>query len=119
MNPSLANGPLVSLLAAVVLLVGVSGTGTTGFSSPNSDHDHSRLATPTVTDTRVLRNNATLAQASAGPRANEMPHWRSDIMDSYESVPSLAALAKSGHTDLPLSPDTAQRSAALPKGISP
>ena len=119
MNLSLANGPLVSLIAAVVLLVGVSGTGTTGFSSPNSDHDHSGLATPTVTDTRVLRNNATLAQASAGPSANETPRWRSDIMDSYESVPSLAALAKPGHTPVRLAPDAPERSAALPTGISP
>ena len=119
MNLRLANGPLVSLIAAVVLLVGVSGTGTTGFTSPNSDHDHSGLATPSVTDTRVLRNNATLAQASAGPRANEMPHWRSDIMDSYESVPSLAALAKSGHTHVRLAPDAPERRAALPTGISP
>ena len=119
MNLSVANGPLVALIAAVALLVGVSGTGTMGFSSPNSDHDHSGSSTPSVTDKRVLRNNATLAQASAGPSANETLRWRSDIMDSYESVPSLAALAKPGHTDLPLSPDAAQRSAALPKGISP
>ena len=119
MNLSLANGPLVALIAAVVLLVGVSGTGTTGFTSPNSDHDHSGLSTPSVTDTRVLPNNATLAQASVGPSANETLRWRSDIMDSYESVPSLAALAKSGHTDLQLAPDAAQRRAALPTGISP
>ena len=118
MNLSLANGPLVSLIAAVVLLVGVSGTGTTGFSSPNSDHDHSGLATPSVTDTRVLPNNATLAPASAGPSANEPPRWRSDIMDSYESVPSLAALAKPDYTHLRLEPDAPERSAALPTGIS-
>ena len=124
MNLSLANGPLVSLIAAVVLLVGVSGTGTTGFTSPDSDHDHSGLATPSVTDTRVLRNNATLPQASVGPSANETLRWRSDIMDSYESVPSLAALAKPGHTPLghtPVrrAPEAPERSAALPTGISP
>ena len=119
MNLSLANGPLVSLIAAVVLLVGVSGTGTTGFTSPNSDHDLSGLATPSVTDTRVLRNNAKLAQASVGPSANETLRWRSDIMDSYESVPSLAALAKPGHTPVRRAPDAPERSAALPTGISP
>ena len=119
MNLSLANGPLVSLIAAVVLLVGVSGTGTTGFSSPNSDHDHSGPSTPSVTDTRVVPNNATLAQASAGPSANEPPRWRSDIMDSYESVPSLAALSKPGHTHVRRAPDALERRAALPTGISP
>ena len=119
MNLSVTNGPLVALIAAVVLLVGVSGTGTMGFTSPNSDHDHSGLATPTVTDTQVLRNNATLAQASVGPSANETLRWRSDIMDSYESVPSLAALAKSGHTHVQLAPDAPERSAAVPTGISP
>ena len=120
MNLSLANGPLVALIAAVVLLVGVSGTGTKGFSSPNSDHDHSGLATPSVTDKQVLRNNATLAHhASAGPSANEPPRWRSDIMDSYESVPSLAALSKPGHTHVRRAPDAPERRAALPTGISP
>ena len=119
MNPSLANGPLVSLIAAVVLLVGVSGTGTTVFTSPNSDHDHSGLATPSLTEPRVLPNHAALAQASAGPSANETPRWRSNIMDSYESVPSLAALAKSGRTHVQRVPDATARSAALPTGISP
>ena len=94
MNLSLANGPLVSVVAAVVLLVGLSGTGTTGFTSLNNDQDHSAISSPSVADTRILRDNKTLAPASSGPSASEAPRWRSDIMDSYESVPSLAALGK-------------------------
>lgn len=119
MNLSLANGPLVSLVAAVVLLVGVSGTGTTGVTSQNNDDDHSGLSTPSVADTRVLPDKTALAQPSVSPGGNEAARWRSDVMDSYESVPSLAALVKSGDTYGQLAPDAAERRVVLTTGISP
>lgn len=118
MNVRPGNGLLVSLIAALLLLAGLSGTGTTVFSPPNNDQEHSGLSTPSVTDLRVLRSNTAPAEPSFRTNANESPRWRSDIMDSHESVPSLAALAKHGDNHARLAPDVAEPGAASPSGSS-
>ena len=115
-NANLANGLLVSLIAAILLLAGVSGT--TVLSSTNQDQDRSEFPAPLGADSRVPLNSTAPTQASFSTNANETPRWPSDIMDSYESVPSLAALAKQGNSHDRLALDVSERQAVLPLGIS-
>ena len=118
MRLRLGNGLLVSLIAALLLLAGLSGTGTTVFTSLNNDHEHSGLSTPSFTDPQVLRNSPARTQADFNTSANARPRWRSDIMDSYESVPSLAALAKHGDKHTGLAHGVAEPRAVSPSGMS-
>ena len=97
MNLTIGHGVLVSLVAAILFLAGLSGPGTSVLSLTKTDHE------------RI---------ASAKESENPTRRWRSDIMDSYESVPSLAALAKSGNSHSRLAADAAERPAVLPSDIS-
>ena len=94
MNVSVGNGLFFVLITVSLWVAGLSGTGTTEFTAPNIDRERPSVSTPSATDARVSRSGIAPATASFSANANETPRWRSDIMDSYESVPSLAALAK-------------------------
>ena len=94
MNVSVGNGLFFVLITVSLWVAGLSGTGTTEFTAPNIDRERPAVSMPSATDARVPRSSTAPAPASFGANANETPRWRSDIMDSYESVPSLAALAK-------------------------
>ena len=92
MHLTLGNGLLVVLIVAFLLLAGLSGAGRAVFTSPGNAHDRPAVSTASVTGAQVSREGS--ASAEHGISTNDTPRWRSDIMDSYESVPSLAALAQ-------------------------
>ena len=119
MNVGLGYGLLVSLIATVLLVIALSGTRSRPFISPNNDHERSGFSTPPAAAAQGLRDTTAPAHVGSSVSANETPRWRSDIMDSYESVPSLAALAKQGRTAARLGSAVAERQAEVPPGIKP
>jgi hypothetical protein len=119
MNISPGNALLVSAVAAILLLAGLSGTGTRVLTAPTNDYEHSSLSTPSVMGAQVSPNSSASAESSFRVRANEVPGPRSEIMDSYESVPSLAALAKQGKADARPVPAVAERHPLASSGVSP
>lgn len=119
LNISPGNALLVSAVAAILLLAGLSGTGTRALTAPTNQHERSSLSTPSVMGAQVLPNSSASAESSFGVRANEVRGSRSEIMDSYESVPSLAALAKQGKADARPVPAVAERHPLASSGVSP